>query len=222
MSGTVTALEVQKKNKERVSVYLDGEFAFGLSLTEAARLRKGQTLSDAEIAAFKAGDTIASAYERAVRFLGYRPRSTAEIRKHLADKETTTDVIETVIARLEEQGYLNDQDFARLWVKERAMSHPLGARALRFELKQKGIASDVIDLVLADLDTSEDAYRAAQSTARRFSALDDRTFRNKVGAFLTRRGFDYDVTRSVIERLLEERGSDVSDAFTGQDVHDTD
>ncbi len=222
MSGTVTALEVQKKNKERVSVYLDGEFAFGLTLIEAARLHKGQVLSDADIAAFKAGDSIAGAYERAVRFLGYRPRSTAEIRHHLADKETTADVIEMVIARLEEQGYLNDQDFARLWVKEREASHPLGARALRFELRQKGIAADVIEAVLADLDTSEAAYRAAQSSARRFASLDDRTFRNKLGAFLTRRGFDYDVTRSVIERLLEERGSNGSDAFIGQDVHDAD
>src|SRR5258707_3645985 len=115
MAGTITALEVQRNNKERVNVYLDGEFAFGLTMIEAARLRKGQQLSDAEIAALKSTDSAQQAYERAVRFLGQRPRSTAEVRHNLTDKEIDASLIDEVITRLEGQGYLDDTAFAPYW-----------------------------------------------------------------------------------------------------------
>ena len=58
MAGTITALEIQKHNQERVNVYLDGEFAFGLTVLEAARLKKGQALSDNEISALRAKDSV--------------------------------------------------------------------------------------------------------------------------------------------------------------------
>ncbi len=141
MSGTVTALEVQKKNKERVNVYLDDQFAFGLTLLEAAALRKGQILSDAEIAALRANDEMARAYDRAVQFLAYRPRSAAEIQRNLAEKDVDEAVIGAVLARLEAQGYVDDLAFARYWLSNRQEFHPEGARALRFELREKGIAS---------------------------------------------------------------------------------
>lgn len=225
MSATVTALEVQKKNKERVNVYLDGEFAFGLTLIDAARLRKGQILSDDEIAALKHADEIAQGYERAVQFLSYRPRSIAEIRRNLAEKEIDEAVIDQVIARLENQGYVDDLAFARFWLNNRQEFRPQGARALRFELREKGVASSVIDEALAEFDTSEAAYRAAKDRARRLRGLDKRTFRNKLGMFLTRRGFDYDVTRTVIDRLIDEFEADDTGFFIGsteQETHDTD
>src|SRR5687768_13206881 len=87
MGGTITSLEVQQNNKERVNVYLDETFAFGLSALEATRLRKGQYLTDGEIAALKGRDVVEKAYERAVRFLGNRPRSAAEVRRNLTEKE---------------------------------------------------------------------------------------------------------------------------------------
>jgi len=129
MAGTITALEVQRNNKERVNVYLDGEFAFGLTMLDAARLRKGQQLTDAEIAALKSTDSLQQAYERAVRFLGQRPRSTAEVRHNLTDKEVDASVVEEVIARLEGQGYLDDAAFARYWITNRQQFRPRGARA---------------------------------------------------------------------------------------------
>ncbi len=212
MGGTITALEVQQHNKERVNVYLDGAFAFGLAVLEAARLRKGQYLTDSEIAALKAQDVVEQAYERAVRFLAQRPRSTSEIRRHLADKGVDKAAIEEAIARLEAQGYLDDRAFARYWLANRQQFRPRGTRALRFELREKGVPASVIDEVLADFDSGDAAYQAALDKARRFRGLDRRTFREKLGSYLTRRGFDYDTVRDVIDRLIreyEDEGSDV-------------
>jgi regulatory protein len=212
MGGTITALEVQQHNKERVNVYLDGAFAFGLAVLEAARLRKGQYLTDSEIAALKAQDVVEQAYERAVRFLAQRPRSTSEIRRHLADKGVDKAAIEEAIARLEVQGYLDDRAFARYWLANRQQFRPRGTRALRFELREKGVPASVIDEVLADFDSGDAAYQAALDKARRFRGLDRRTFREKLGSYLTRRGFDYETVRDVIDRLIreyEDEGSDV-------------
>lgn len=204
MAGTITALEPQKRNKERVNVYLDGEFAFGLNLLDAARLHHGQLLSDAEIDALRERDGTAQAYDRAVNFLSYRARSIAEIRQNLTEKEIDEAVIETVIARLTEQGYVDDRAFAQLWIRNRQEFKPLGVRALRYELREKGIAPDIIDECLAEIDSTEAAYRAAKTKARRLSGLEVRAFRQKVGMLLARRGFDYDTARTVTDRLIEE------------------
>ena len=83
MTGTITALIAQKRNKDRVNVYLDGEFAFGLAAIEAIRLRQGQVLSDEEIEHLKALDEIERAHERALNLLSYRPRSAQEIRPQI-------------------------------------------------------------------------------------------------------------------------------------------
>lgn len=212
MGGTITALEVQQHNKERVNVYLDGTFAFGLAVLEAARLCEGQYLTDSEIAALKSQDVVEQAYERAVRFLAQRPRSTSELRRHLADKDVDKTAIEEAIARLETQGYLDDKAFARYWLANRQQFRPRGTRALRFELREKGVPASVIDEVLADFDSGDAAYQAALDKARRFRGLDRRAFREKLGSYLMRRGFDYNTVRDVIDRLIreyEDEGSDI-------------
>ena len=213
MGGTITALTVQQRNQDRINVYLDDVFAFGLAVIEAVRLRKGQYLTDGEIAALKSHDVVQQAYERAVRYLGQRPRSIAEIRRHLTDKEIAPTDIDEAIERLESQGYVDDLAFARYWLANRQQFHPKGSRALRFELREKGIAADVIDQVLVDFDSSQAAYEAAQEKARRFRSLDKRAFRDKMGSYLARRGFDYGTARDVINRLIREFEEEDAGAF---------
>lgn len=201
--GTVTALEVQKRNKKRVSVFLDGEYAFSLSLDDAARLRKGQVLTEAEITALRDHDAVARASDAAARFLGLRPRSVHEVRQNLASKDLPPGVIDQAVEHLTQLGYLDDRSFAAFWVADRAQFKPLSPRALRYELRRKGIADAIIDEVLADLDAEDAAYRAASSQLRRLRGLDRRTFREKIGVFLARRGFSYAMSRETIRRLIE-------------------
>ncbi len=218
MAGTITALVTQEHNKERVNVYLDGEFAFGLALIEAAKLHKGQKLSDADIAALQAGDAVQQAYDRAVRFLGQRPRSIAEVRRSLSQRQVEPKVVDEVIARLESQGYLDDAAFARYWIGNRQQFRPRGARALHFELREKGVPEAIIGETLSGFDKSEAAYRAALDRARRLRGLEKREFREKLGAFLARRGFDYDTVREVTDRLLAEFEANAEEEAE-QDAH---
>lgn len=217
MMRTVTALEAQKRNKERVNVYLDGEFAFGLNLLDAARLHRGQQLSDAEVQALQASDAVVKAIDQAVRFLSYRPRSLQEVHKHLAGKDIPEPVINEAIEKLQEQGYVDDHSFARFWVQNRSAFKPRGSRALRYELRQKGVKASIIDQTLGEyLDETSAAYQAASGRTRRYRGSTRAVFQQKLGAFLQRRGFDYDTCRECIMRLQDELDAEDEDFFVDE------
>lgn len=200
MAGTITALEFQKRNKERVNVYLDGQFAFGLAAIEAVHLRVGQTLSDEDIARLCGKDEVERRYEHALEFLSYRPRSEEEVRRNLRRKNAPAAVIEQVIERLTGAGLLNDREFARYWIENRMQFNPRGARALRQELREKGVPAAVIAEALAGFDEEAAARRVAEEGARRMAHLAPVEFRRKMEAYLVRRGF----SRAEIAPLIEE------------------
>lgn len=226
MAGTITALVAQERNKERVNVYLDGDFAFGLALIEALHLKKGQHLSDEEIARLKALDEIEVMRERALHFLSFRPRSSGELRAHLRQKDASEAAIEAVLERLQNAGLIDDAEFARYWAQNREQFKPRGARALAQELRQKGVDDELIAEATSQLDEAESAYRAAKSRVARLANLDKQLFRKRLGDFLLRRGFDYNTIRSVVDRLWEEQQENIDDAETAHhpdfDQEDTD
>ena len=183
---------------------IDNRFAAGLSAIVAAKLRVGQTLSDAELAELEQSEELDDAYEKALRFLETRPRSTTEVKQQLQKKKVAPDLIERVIARLTDAGLLDDAAFAKYWVENREEFRPRAGRALRFELKRKGLNDTDIGEALESVDESESAYRAGLARARRWSTLEHREFRDKIGAFLVRRGFSYAIAKQAAERLWTE------------------
>lgn len=213
--GKITALEVQKRNKARVNVYLDDAYAFSLTLDEAARLHKGQVLSDAEIAALRGQDTVAQAVDSASRFLSYRPRSVQEVRQNLVEKDFPDPVIEAALERLTALGYLDDHAFATFWVGQRNSFKPIGTRALRYELRQKGISEQIIEEMLAGLDVDDAAYRAALPQVRRLRGSSRQDFEQKILGFLQRRGFSYDAARTTLRQLQDELDASDPAYFSG-------
>lgn len=203
MAGKITELRFQKRNKDRVNVYLDGRFAFGLAAIEAARLKVDQELSDADIARLQKQDEIERAYERALNFLSYRPRSEAEVRRNLRKKDVGEQVIESVVERLTRAGLLDDREFARYWVENRVQFKPRGARALRQELWEKGISDTVVAETLEGFDEEDAARQVAEAGARRMAHLDPRDFGRKLSAYMARRGFSYAVIKPLVEEMLE-------------------
>ncbi len=200
MAGTITELKFQQRNKERVNIYLDGEYAFGLDAVEAARLHKGQVLSEAEIAELKAQDERNRAFDRAVQFLSYRPRSRVEVERYLRGKSIDEVVRDDVIARLERAKYLDDEAFARFWLENRERFKPRGERALRYELRQKGVSDEIIAQVLSDLDDEASAWRAVEGRLSRWANLPGDEFRQKIVGYLSRRGFDYNTISLTLEK----------------------
>lgn len=207
MGGRITALKVQERNKQRVSVFIDGEFAFGLSRITAGWLYIGQELSDAKIAQLQAEDAQEIAFQRALHFLEYRQRSLSEVRRNLEKHATPPDIIEAVLERLVNSGYVDDARFAQIWVENRSTFRPRSKRALAVELRQRGLEQETIQNVLEGLDEAQEetlAYQAAQKQLRKLAGLELAEYKRKLGSFLARRGFGYGVIRTVVERTWKE------------------
>jgi regulatory protein len=204
VAGRITAIRVQKRNPNRASVFLDGEFAFGLEMAEAAKLSRGQFLDDGEIAALQAGDEGARAYERALQLLAYRPRSRREVGRRLNRHGFSEPAIETALNRLVQARLLDDRAFAEYWISNRERFKPRGRYALRHELRQKGVPSDIIETLLEDVNEKDAAYRAVQQRLDRWRRLDNETMHRKMSGYLQRRGFGYAVIQEVWERILAE------------------
>jgi regulatory protein len=205
MDYQITALKAQKRNPERVNVYLDGEFAFGLARIVAAWLSVGQSLSDERILELQKKDADEVAFQAALRYLNYRPRSEAEIRKHLGEKGYSEVAVETTLQRLQQGHLIDDRQFAHDWVENQSTFRPRSHRALAFELRHKGISEEEIEQTLAEtVEDQELAYQAAQRVGERLSRLEWPEFRVKLSQFLARRGFSYDAIGPTVKRVWVE------------------
>ena len=144
---------------------------------------------------------LGSPYEAAVQYLGNRPRSVAEIRRHLHGKRYDDEAIDGAINKLRAQRYVDDLDFAKYWVEQRSRFRPKGDRALVSELTSKGVSRETINTALGEMPAESETDRAQRAIARslsRWQALDAAERKRKVHAFLITRGFSYDVIDEVI------------------------
>jgi regulatory protein len=205
MDRTVTALTAQKKNPNRINVFLDGEFVFGLSRIVAAWLRIGELLTDEKIARLQEQDSLEIATQRAIDLLSYRPRAEAEIRKRLSESGFGSGEIEEVLGRLRQAGLVSDENFARGWADNRAAFRPRSHRMVAAELRQKGVADETIEQALSELPADGDlAYQTAERYARRLDGLEWEDFRKKLGGHLGRKGYGYEVVAEVTRRIWNE------------------
>jgi len=204
----ITAITVQKKSPNRVNIYLDGEFAFGLARITAAWLKTGDELSDDKIAKLQDEDSRERAYQQAMLFLSYRARSLKEIRQNLKKHEYSEGVIEDTLERLRTAGLANDNEFARAWVENRNTFRPRSKKALAIELRQKGLDDEAIQASLSNVDEETLAYETGLKRANRLTALERSEFRKKLSEFLIRRGFSYSVVATVVSRIWNETHAD--------------
>ncbi len=201
----ITALKAQKRNPERINVYLDGDFAFGLARIVAAWLKIGQELSEDRIAQIRKQDELEKAYGTALHLLSYRPRSEHEIRRKLLDKGFSEEDCASVMERLRHAGLSDDEMFAQAWADNRQAFRPRSRRMLTAELRQKGVADDDIEQALTGLPDEEQlAYDAAMRSVRKWQGLDRETFRKRLSGFLARKGFNYETTAAVVRKVWDE------------------
>ncbi len=232
--GQITKLTRQKGRRGRVNVFIDDDFAFGLSEEEVSRagLHAGMTLEQPDIDALRARDEAISYLNDALRYLSFRPRSLLEVERYMrgrgADEPTTAATLE----KLRRAGFVDDAAFTRFWIENRDAFSPRGTRALQAELRAKGVDRAQVDAVLAETDGDDGAraYQAGLKRMRLLSRADKDEFRRRMYGFLQRRGFSYETARAAAERLWSESpgaqeassGGDewdvVENEFGGEDV----
>jgi regulatory protein len=211
-TGKITAIAAQAHDSQRVNIFIDDQFAIGVSLATLAAegLFVGLPIDEELWARLEAAGRAEKAMLAAMRLIDARPRSSAELRLRLRRKEYEPEVIERALARLAELGLVDDAAFSRYWVESRQSFRPRGQLALRDELRRKGVAREEIDAALAESDDGpeaeqERAMALARGALRRYADAPDRhSFQRRLGGFLQRRGFTLATIRPIIDILWRE------------------
>jgi regulatory protein len=215
----ITAIRQQQRDPERVNVFLDGAFAFGLPLIVVAEesLKVGDFLSSAQIVHLEALDEQAKAVGSALNLLARRPRSEREVRARLRQKGYPPETIDLAITKLEGWRYVDDEAFARYWVENREANKPRGRRLLEQELRLKGVDRETIRETIADadLDERQAALELGRTKLRSYRNLEPAVAQRRLGSFLARRGYGYDVVKPVLAELFGDPETDESDDLGG-------
>lgn len=203
----ITAIKSQEKNPKKFNIFLDGVFAFGADedLVVDYRLIPGKVIEKFLLNKLLLEAEVGKLMERMYRLFSIRQRSEREVRNYFKlgkIKGLNEMAIGLLIEKLKQKGLINDLEFAKSWVEARRRSKQKGMRALKSELYQKGIDKNIIEEVLDQKEGEEElARKALEKKMRVWKNLPTLEFKKKAYEFLSRRGFEYEVVRDVIEKL---------------------
>lgn len=186
----ITKLEYQKRDPDRVNVFIDGEFAVGLDVNSVVKLGlyKNQEIAQSELNQIIGESEFGKKLNAALNFLSFRPRSEFEIRQFFRRKKLED--VEGVIEKLKKLGQINDEEFAKWFIDQRQTFRPKGRRAIEIELRRLGIKTKI--------ETKDEAALAQKALSK---YRGEKTF-DKAARFLASRGFDWDTVKEVVDKTF--------------------
>lgn len=194
----ITDMQIQKSNKTRANVYIDGEFAMALEMLTVMKLglKIGQDVSESKLREAMFDSEKSIAFEKAMGYLGHGMKTVKQMRDYLTKKAYAPEVVDYVITRLKEYRYLDDEAYAKMYVEHNNSTK--GERRIKQELVQKGIS-----LNLAEEHAREDGENAQENATRiaekymKNKPRDLKTLQ-KLQRYLVGRGYGFDVVNSVV------------------------
>lgn len=205
----ITSVEKNRKNKDRLSVYIDGRFSFTISEEDyiSLNLYEQSEISEETLEYIKDTLNVREARAKAVRYLSLKLRTEKEVREKLLNEGYDPDCTTKVIDELKAIGYINNKLYAQKYLYDRSKLKPASRRMMRLELLSRGIEEETADEVLADWKV-EDSSVAESLLKRKFGKYDlsDEKILRKAYMFLVHRGF----SRETIREALKSFGSDLS------------
>lgn len=200
----ITSIEKQKK-EGRYNIYLDGEFAFGAYRETVFNfgLRVNDELDEGRVREIREYDEIGYGKKTAYRFLNYKPRSESEIRKKLKEKKLSPSSIEKVIASLKDLNFLNDEQYAGMYLEEKLRNKPQGKRMISMKLAEKGISKNIIEKTIGEKYSEETETKKALIVLNKYKkkvkAKTQAEKKQKCFRYLLSKGFEYDIISSVMK-----------------------
>ena len=197
----LTAIKPQK-NKKRVNIYLDNKFGFGLDLENFVKLglKVEQEISEEEIGEIVKKAEFQKTLDKLLKFATVRLRSEKEIRVWFKRKKVHESIHKELFNRLKRLELVDDAKFAQWWLGQRSQFKPRGKRALQAELRMKGIKKEVIESALSSLkiDEGKIAKELLIKKEYKWRNLPKREARQKMGQFLSRKGFSWEIIEKVL------------------------
>ena len=196
--GLITAIVIENNATiKRTAIFVDGRLAVYARPRDAEPLAVGNFITDQALADLHRRYHRYGAYIQAIRYLGPRDRSALEVQRHLTAKGWDAEAICQAVARVKQEGYVDDQKFSRKWIDYRSRTAPRSRMAIIQELKQKGIARETIQSAVATMDEETLALECAKRKSRQWLRYDGAEKEQRIVIFLQRKGFPYAVCRKV-------------------------
>ncbi|MCH5160217.1 MAG: RecX family transcriptional regulator [Clostridiales bacterium] len=196
----ITDMQIQKNNKTRANVYIDGEFAFALEMLTVMKLglKIGQELPQERLSEAIFDSEKSVAFEKAMDYLGRGMKTAKQMRDYLEKKGYDSRVVDYVVAKLKEYRYIDDDAYAKLYVERNAATK--GDRRLKQELIQKGIAVSRAEeyAVTDDGQALSNATRLAERYLKN-KPTTIKTLQN-LQRYLLGRGYGFDTVNSVVRQ----------------------
>jgi regulatory protein len=193
-----------RERRGKARVFVDGEYWAELDAGVAIEsgLRVGAAFSWEELGRARVAGERPVAMGRALNLLGYRARSEAEIRDRLGRYGYAGETIDAVVGRLEELGYLDDAEFARLKAREKARRY--GPRRVSAELRKSGVGEELArEVVEEEFAGRSEVGEARSAAARRYNGRGSDAEARRVYGFLVRRGYSAEVCAQVAREFRE-------------------
>jgi len=206
----ITDIQVQKRNRNRVSIHVDGKYRFSLDFVSFSHsgLHVGDSLSEEQIELITRKDEFFRARDYAFSLLSYRERTEHEIKSRLFEKGFSAGTVRSVLDLLRERALIDDRSFAKRWIEDALSARPMGKLRVAHELKKKRVDERIIEDVCANSfepgTESELARRAAQKKLGTMESYPREVAKRRLFAFLKNRGFDFEI----IQDLMKEYFSD--------------
>ncbi len=185
----------QQKNKDRVNIYLDNKFGFGIDLENFIKLnlRVEQELTEEEVEKIINKAEFQKTLDKLLRFAYFRPRSQKEIRDWLRRMKVPDVMHGDLFSRLMYFELIDDEKFAKIWIENRNEFRPKSKRILKQELQIKGIDREIIENTLAEIDIDENKIALNMLKKKKY------TDEKKMIGYLVRNGFDFEIAKKAIK-----------------------
>lgn len=204
----VTAIEQQKHNKDRFSVFVDGDFAFGLCKADILyfKIKENEPIDKEKFDFIVENLVYIKAQDTAMNFLSFKPRTEREVNIKLKEKEFSDEVINKVITFLKKYNYINDRKYCEMYISDGMRLKKKGKYLLKFELIQRGIDEKIISEVFDEIEVNE-VELAKTLIKKKYNLQDEITDKEKqkIYGMLARKGYSYsDIKQALYEVINDE------------------
>ncbi|WP_131926611.1 RecX family transcriptional regulator [Hazenella coriacea] len=199
----ITRIEKKSTYSRRYQIYVNDELQFSVheDVLVKHRLYKGMPIDPQQIQEILSSEEYGKVRQATLRYLSYKPRTIWEVKQYLAGKDFATEYTEQVIQDFQDQGYLDDRQYARSWVEERRAHKGHGQIRLRQEMLKKGIAEKWIDEALSYTDNDEERQQAMKIAERRYLRIYQDSWpkvERRLGQYLLRQGYSAEIVYPIL------------------------
>ncbi|SKA72901.1 regulatory protein [Clostridium sp. USBA 49] len=207
MENTITKIEIQKRNKNRVNIFIDKDFAFACSteLVFTYGLKENKVIESEKLLQIVDEDNYLKCKETALKIVEKSYKTEKEMINKLKLKGYDDKTIDKVINFLINYNFLNDENYVEMYIKDKIKTE--GKNKIRYSLLKKGISEEIIENKINDIDTYLEMDNALKLAEKKYKTLiktekDTKKIYKKLGDFLLRKGYTFEETKQILNKVV--------------------